>query len=95
MVDWTSEPHIWPCSLFYSSSWTGGGYSGKPLERNPGNRCTCAVDNADLPVDPLPYVHDCWDDGTCLENGQRRDKKGINDIFSPRDGYSKNEMDYS
>ncbi len=45
-------------------------------------------------LDPLPYVHRCWDDGTCSNYGKRRKTRGVNDEFEPRDGFSKNEDDY-
>lgn len=43
----TQEPHTWPCDFFYSYNWTGGGHSGKPLERKADKKCTCAVDGHD------------------------------------------------
>ena len=45
-------------------------------------------------LDPLPYVHACWDDGTCTRIGERVAVRKINDEFRPRDGYSQNEEDY-
>ncbi len=47
-----------------------------------------------LLLDPEPYVHSCWDDGTCSRIGERVKVKGINDEFSPRDGYEKDEQKY-
>lgn len=45
-------------------------------------------------LDPEPYVHFCWDDGTCSRIGERVGVKGINDEFAPRDGYEKDEQKY-
>lgn len=46
------------------------------------------------PFDPKPYVHSCWDDGTCSRIGERVEVRGINDEFSPRNGYEKDEQKY-
>lgn len=45
-------------------------------------------------LDPLPYVHSCWDDGMCSRHGQRSAQKGVSDEFLPREGYSQDERDY-
>lgn len=47
-----------------------------------------------LSLDPLPYVHECWDDGTCMLNGKRRAERGINDEFDPRPGFVQEEEAY-
>lgn len=45
-------------------------------------------------LDPLPWRHSCWDDGTCDAIGERHETKEINDDFRPREGYSQNREDY-
>lgn len=45
-------------------------------------------------LDPLPWVHDCWDDGTCSHIGERKASRGVNDDFRPRPEYSQNLEDY-
>lgn len=45
-------------------------------------------------LDPEPYVHSCWDDGTCSRFGERTTVKGVNDEFEPRDGYEQDERKY-
>lgn len=46
-------------------------------------------------LDPKPWVHECWDDGTCSDIGNRHAKHGINDEFRPRAEYSQNREDYA
>lgn len=47
-----------------------------------------------LKLDPLPYVHDCWDDGTCTNVGKRMPSPGINNEFNPRPGFIQDEDAY-
>lgn len=49
-----------------------------------------------LPLDPKPYVHRCWDDGTCAMYGDRlaTTHRGINDEFEPREGYEQDWTKY-
>lgn len=45
-------------------------------------------------LDPLPYVHDCWDDGTCSDYGKRKPARGINNEFAPRPEYEQDKDQY-
>lgn len=46
-------------------------------------------------LDPMPWVHDCWDDGTCDEYGKRQpNREYINDEFRPRPEYEQDINKY-
>lgn len=46
-------------------------------------------------LDPMPWVHDCWDDGTCYEYGKRKHKREfILDQFEPRPEYEQDVNKY-
>lgn len=46
-------------------------------------------------LDPLPWHHACWDDGTCPDYGTRQEEKiSINDEFRPREGYEQDKSKY-
>jgi hypothetical protein len=46
-------------------------------------------------LDPLPWFHACWDDGTCPDYGSRQETEtSINDEFRPREGYEQDRSKY-
>lgn len=47
------------------------------------------------PLDPLPYVHRCWDDGTCPDYGKRLPSTYIHNEFEPRPEYEQEQSYYA